>query len=34
MKQLPFKAISIQADGGSEFRKHFEEACKELDIAP
>jgi transposase InsO family protein len=30
MKQPPFKAISIQADGGSEFRKHFEEACKEL----
>jgi IS30 family transposase len=31
-KQLPFKAISIQVDGGSEFRKHFEEACKELNI--
>jgi transposase len=32
LKQLPFKVISIQVDGGSEFRKHFEEACKELNI--
>ena len=29
---LPFKVKSIQVDGGSEFRKHFEEACKELNI--
>jgi transposase len=32
IKQLPFKLISIQVDGGSEFRKHFEDACKELNI--
>ena len=29
---LPFNIKSIQVDGGSEFRKHFEEACKELNI--
>jgi IS30 family transposase len=32
LKQFPFKVKSIQVDGGSEFRKHFEEACKELNI--
>ncbi len=30
--QLPFELISIQVDGGSEFRDEFEDACKELDI--
>ena len=29
---LPFNIKSIQVDGGSEFRKYFEEACKELNI--
>ena len=29
---LPFNIKSIQVDGGSEFRKHFEDACKELNI--
>ena len=29
---LPFNIKSIQVDGGSEFRKHFEETCKELNI--
>jgi transposase InsO family protein len=32
IKQLPFKVISIQVDGGSEFRKYFEEECKLLNI--
>ena len=27
---LPFEIISIQVDGGSEFRKDFEQACKKL----
>lgn len=30
---VPFKIESIQVDGGSEFMRHFEEACKELGIA-
>jgi hypothetical protein len=34
LKQSPFKVTSIQADGGSEFRKHFEDACEELNISP
>jgi len=29
---IPFKIISIQVDGGSEFRGDFEEACAELSI--
>ena len=29
---LPFNIKSIQVDGESEFRKYFEEACKELNI--
>jgi transposase InsO family protein len=29
---LPFGVKSIQVDGGSEFRKYFEETCKELKI--
>ena len=29
---LPFNIKSIQVDGGSEFRKYFEEVCKELNI--
>ena len=29
---LPFNIKSIQVDGGSEFRKDFEKACKELNI--
>jgi transposase len=29
---LPFPLISIQVDGGSEFKKDFEQACKELDL--
>jgi transposase InsO family protein len=32
LKSLPFKIKSIQVDGGSEFMKDFEQACKELDI--
>ncbi len=30
---LPFKIKSIQVDGGSEFMRDFEKACKELDIS-
>jgi transposase len=32
IKQLPFRVISIQVDGGSEFRKYFEDTCKELNV--
>ena len=32
IKEAPFKIISIQVDGGSEFMKHFEEVCEELGI--
>lgn len=32
IKELPFTVKSIQVDGGSEFRKDFEETCKELNI--
>lgn len=32
IKEAPFKITSIQVDGGSEFMKHFEEACEELGI--
>jgi len=30
--KAPFKILSLQVDGGSEFRAEFEEACAELDI--
>ena len=30
--KTPFKIISIQVDGGSEFMKDFENACEKLDI--
>jgi transposase InsO family protein len=33
IKQMPFKIKDIQVDGGSEFRAHFEQACKNLKIA-
>lgn len=32
VEKAPFKIISIQVDGGSEFMNDFEDACKELDI--
>lgn len=32
IKIAPFKILSIQVDGGSEFMKDFEEACKDLDL--
>ena len=32
IKELPYEVKSIQVDGGSEFMKHFEEACKEKGI--
>lgn len=32
-KQFPFKIWSIQVDGGSEFMKDFEQACKHSNIA-
>ena len=32
IQKLPFKLISIQVDGGSEFRGEFEQACKKLHI--
>ena len=31
-KKFPFKIKAIQIDGGSEFKKHFEEECKRRDI--
>ena len=30
--QCPFELLSIQVDGGSEFREHFEQACEQLQI--
>ncbi len=30
--QLPFDLISIQVDGGSEFRDEFEQACEALNV--
>lgn len=33
IEAVPFKILSIQVDGGSEFMKDFEEACKELGIS-
>ena len=32
IEQLPFGLVSIQVDGGSEFRDDFEQACKDLGI--
>ena len=32
LKAAPFKILSIRVDGGSEFMKEFEEACKDLNI--
>ena len=32
MKDFPFKVKSIQVDGGSEFMRHFEEACGDSNI--
>lgn len=32
IEQLPFEIISIQVDGGSEFREEFEQACEVLKI--
>ena len=32
VKNAPFKILSIQVDGGSEFMGEFEEACAELNI--
>jgi len=32
IRKCPFKVLSIQVDGGSEFMAEFEEACAELDI--
>jgi transposase len=32
VKQMPFTIKDIQVDGGSEFRLHFEQACKNLKI--
>ena len=32
VKKMPFKILSIQVDGGSEFRHHFEDACANLGI--
>ena len=31
-EQLPFELISIQVDGGSEFRDEFEQACETLEV--
>ncbi len=31
-KKFPFKIKAIQIDGGSEFRKHFEEECEKREI--
>ncbi|ORU91734.1 MAG: hypothetical protein A6F72_03080 [Cycloclasticus sp. symbiont of Poecilosclerida sp. N] len=33
MEQLPFDLISIQMDGGSQFRDKFERACEALNIS-
>ena len=32
IKSAPFEITSIQVDGGSEFRKDFEQACEDLGI--
>ncbi len=31
-KKFPFKIKAIQIDGGSEFKKHFEQACQDRGI--
>ena len=33
VKHAPFKILSIQVDGGSEFMAEFEDACADLDIS-
>jgi hypothetical protein len=30
-EKMPFSLESIQVDGGSEFRKDYEDACRESD---
>ncbi|WP_423910836.1 hypothetical protein [Candidatus Spongiihabitans sp.] len=32
IEQAPFKILSIQVDGGSEFRDEFEQACEALNL--
>jgi putative transposase len=32
IEQLPFGLVSVQVDGGSEFRDDFEQACKDLGL--
>lgn len=32
IQEMPFKVVSIQVDGGSEFMRHFEAECQKLDI--
>ena len=32
ISDMPFKVSSIQVDGGSEFMKHFESLCQELNL--
>lgn len=32
LKRMPFTVKAIQVDGGSEFKKHFEEACQDLGL--
>ena len=29
---MPFPVKAVQVDGGSEFKRHFEEACEELGL--
>lgn len=32
IKRMPFPVKAVQVDGGSEFKKYFEETCKELGL--
>ena len=32
IKEMPFKVISVQVDGGSEFMKDFEQECSKNNI--
>ena len=32
VQTMPFKVQSVQVDGGSEFMKHFEKECSELQL--
>ena len=32
IKRMPFPVKAVQVDGGSEFKKHFEETCAELGL--